>query len=51
MMPLHKWSAGDGYAYLMRQVAAEDADHPGRLSLADYHPSKEEFAGSLDGSM
>lgn len=42
---LHKISAGDGYLYLVRQVAAADATHRGRSALADYYSVKGEAPG------
>jgi hypothetical protein len=36
-MSLHKLSAGRGYDYLIRQVAALDATHRGRTDLASYY--------------
>ncbi|SKL10417.1 TrwC relaxase [Mycobacteroides abscessus subsp. massiliense] len=42
---LHKISAGDGYLYLVRQVAASDATHRGRSALADYYSVKGEAPG------
>ncbi|WP_372586930.1 MobF family relaxase [Mycobacteroides abscessus] len=44
-MSLHKISAGDGYLYLVRQVAASDATHRGRSALADYYSVKGEAPG------
>jgi hypothetical protein len=41
-MGLHKLTAGDGYLYLIRQVAAADGTDLGRASLADYYTSKGE---------
>jgi len=35
-MTLHKLSAGTGYEYLTRQVAALDSTEKGSLPLADY---------------
>lgn len=46
---LHKISAGDGYLYLVRQVAASDATHRGRSSLADYYSVKGEAPGRWVG--
>ena len=37
MMTLHKLTAGDGYTYLTRQVAAFDATVRGRAGLGDYY--------------
>jgi hypothetical protein len=39
-MGLHKLTAGDGYMYLIRQVAASDATDRGRPSLSDYYSAK-----------
>jgi len=44
-MSLHKLSAGDGYTYLTRQVAACDATHRGRDGLSDYYSEKGESPG------
>lgn len=49
-MGLHKLSAGDGYLYLIRQVAAADATHRGTPSLADYYSEKGETPGRWLGS-
>ena len=49
MMGLHKLTAGDGYLYLIRQVAAADATDRGRPSLADYYSSKGETPGRWMG--
>lgn len=46
---IHKLTAGDGYVYLTRQVAAADATHRGRPSLADYYSSKGESPGRWVG--
>ena len=48
-MGLHKLTAGDGYMYLIRQVAASDATDRGRPSLADYYSSKGETPGRWMG--
>jgi conjugative relaxase-like TrwC/TraI family protein len=45
MMGLHKLTAGDGYTYLIRQVAAGDDTNRGRPSLGDYYSSKGETPG------
>lgn len=50
MMSLHKLTAGDGYTYLTRQVAAADATERGPSSLADYYSSKGESPGQWIGS-
>lgn len=44
-MGLHKLTAGDGYMYLIRQVAAADATERGRPSLSDYYSTKGESPG------
>jgi hypothetical protein len=48
-MSLHKLSAGKGYTYLTRQVAALDATHRGRGSLTDYYTAKGESPGHWMG--
>jgi conjugative relaxase-like TrwC/TraI family protein len=48
-MSLHKLSAGDGYLYLVRQVAAADGTERGRASLADYYSAKGESPGRWMG--
>ena len=45
MMGLTKLSAGDGYTYLIRQVAALDATERGRSSLEAYYSAKGESPG------
>lgn len=42
---LQKLSAGSGYEYLTRQVAAMDATGRGHTSLADYYTAKGETPG------
>ncbi len=49
-MSLHKLSAGDGYTYLTRQVAAADDTHRGRGSLGEYYEQKGESLGVWVGS-
>jgi conjugative relaxase-like TrwC/TraI family protein len=49
MMGLHKLTAGDGYLYLIRQVAAADATDRGRPGLADYYSDKGEAPGQWIG--
>jgi conjugative relaxase-like TrwC/TraI family protein len=44
-MTLHKLTAGDGYTYLTRQVAAHDATERGSGSLGDYYSQKGEAPG------
>lgn len=47
---MHKISAGDGYLYLVRSVAASDATHRGRSTLSDYYSVKGEAPGRWMGS-
>jgi hypothetical protein len=49
-MGLHKLSAGDGYTYLTRRVAAADDTHRGRGSLGEYYEQKGESPGVWLGS-
>src|ERR1700712_1405689 len=49
MMSLHKLTAGDGYTYLTRQVAAHDATERGYSSLGDYYAGKGESPGVWAG--
>ncbi len=49
-MTLHKLSAGSGYEYLTRQVAALDSTEKGRTTLADYYSAKGESPGHWVGS-
>ena len=48
-MSLHKLSAGHGYDYLIRQVAALDATHRGRTDLASYYTERGEAPGRWVG--
>src|SRR5258705_7896020 len=48
-MGLHKLTAGDGYLYLIRQVAASDATDRGRPSLSEYYSAKGEAPGTWMG--
>jgi hypothetical protein len=48
-MSLHKLSAGHGYDYLIRQVAALDATHRGRSDLASYYAERGEAPGRWVG--
>ncbi|OBI94773.1 MobF family relaxase [Mycobacterium asiaticum] len=48
-MGLHKLTAGDGYLYLIRQVAAADATDRGRPTLAQYYTEKGESPGRWMG--
>ncbi|MGW5384068.1 MobF family relaxase [Nocardia sp. NPDC003963] len=47
---LHKLSAGDGYTYLTKQVAAMDSSELGAATLADYYSMKGEAPGRWLGS-
>ena len=49
-MSLKKLSAGDGYTYLVRQVAAHDSTERGYESLGDYYTEKGESPGRWWGS-
>src|SRR5215218_2911080 len=49
-MSLRKLTAGDGYSYLTRQVAAHDTTEKGHSSLADYYDEKGESPGRWMGS-
>jgi conjugative relaxase-like TrwC/TraI family protein len=49
-MGLHKLTAGDGYTYLTRQVAAHDVTERGRTRLGDYYDEKGEAPGQWVGS-
>jgi hypothetical protein len=49
-MSMHKLTAGDGYTYLTRQVAAADATDKGHTSLGDYYTQKGESPGVWVGS-
>jgi hypothetical protein len=49
-MSIHKLSAGDGYSYLTRQVAAFDATERGHTGLADYYSQRGESPGQWLGS-
>ncbi|MDG4666368.1 MobF family relaxase [Mycobacterium sp. 236(2023)] len=46
---MHKLTAGDGYLYLVRQVAAADSTERGRSGLADYYSAKGESPGRWMG--
>ena len=45
MMKVHKLTAGDGYTYLTRQVAAQDATQRGHSGLGAYYSEKGEAPG------
>ncbi|WP_142027252.1 MobF family relaxase [Blastococcus colisei] len=49
-MSLHKLSAGDGYAYLTRQVAAMDSTERGHGGLGDYYSTRGESPGIWAGA-
>src|SRR5664279_4607785 len=49
-MSIHKLTAGSGYDYLTREVAAQDATEKGAASLASYYAEKGESPGRWVGS-
>jgi conjugative relaxase-like TrwC/TraI family protein len=49
-MSIHKLSAGSGYDYLTRQVAALDATEKGHFGLASYYTERGESPGVWVGS-
>ena len=49
-MSLHKLTAGSGYDYLTRQVAALDASTKGHVGLASYYTARGESPGVWVGS-
>jgi conjugative relaxase-like TrwC/TraI family protein len=49
-MSIHKLSAGSGYDYLTRQVAALDATKKGHVGLASYYTERGESPGAWIGS-
>ncbi len=49
-MSIHKLTAGSGYDYLTRQVAAMDATDKGHAGLASYYTEKGEAPGRWVGS-
>ena len=49
-MSLHKLTAGDGYEYLTRQVAAMDSTEKGHTGLASYYTQNGETPGVWVGS-
>ncbi len=49
-MSLHKLTAGTGYDYLTRQVAAMDSTEKGQTSLADYYSQHGELPGRWVGA-
>src|SRR5680860_723420 len=50
VMSLHKLTAGDGYTYLTRQVAAHDSTERGRTGLGEYYDEKGESPGRWLGA-
>lgn len=49
-MSLRKLTAGDGYSYLTRQIAAHETTEKGHTSLGDYYDEKGESPGRWMGS-
>ena len=49
VMTQHKLTAGDGYTYLTRQVAAFDATERGHVGLGDYYSQRGESPGRWAG--
>ena len=49
-MSIHKLTAGSGYDYLTRQIAALDATEKGHLGLASYYTERGETPGAWIGS-
>ena len=49
-MSMHKLTAGSGYDYLTRQVAALDATEKGHTGLASYYTERGETPGVWIGS-
>ena len=49
-MSIHKLTAGSGYDYLTRQVAAFDATAKGHIPLASYYTERGETPGAWIGS-
>jgi TrwC relaxase len=49
-MSIHKLTAGSGYDYLTRQVAALDATEKGHAGLASYYTERGESPGVWLGS-
>lgn len=49
-MSMHRITAGSGYDYLIRQVAAHDAGERGHASLASYYTERGETPGVWMGS-
>ena len=51
MMSLHKLTAGSGYDYLTRQVAAMDSTEKGYTGLASYYTERGETPGVWTGTI
>jgi TrwC relaxase len=49
-MSIHKLTAGSGYDYLTRRVAALDATEKGHIGLASYYTERGESPGAWIGS-
>ena len=49
-MSIHKLTAGSGYDYLTRQVAAQDVTEKGHTGLASYYAAKGEAPGQWVGA-
>jgi hypothetical protein len=49
-MSIHKLTAGSGYDYLTRQVAALDSTEKGHIGLASYYTERGETPGTWIGS-
>ena len=49
-MSIHKLTAGSGYDYLTRQVAALDATAKGHIGLASYYTERGESPGVWVGA-
>ena len=49
-MSIHKLTAGSGYDYLTRQVAALDATAKGHVGLASYYTERGESPGVWVGA-
>ncbi len=49
-MSIHKLTAGSGYDYLTRQVAALDSTEKGHIGLASYYSERGETPGAWIGS-
>ena len=47
-MSIHRLTAGSGYDYLTRQVAALDATEKGHTGLASYYTERGETPGGVD---